>query len=198
MRKKLNHELLYNTAIPVFARYGYKRTRMEDIAAELNLATGSIYRYVVNKTDLYNRSLAFRLRNWQQSALDAIANISDPRQKIITFTQAGFNYLQHDSDLRQILIDNPTPLSQQDNPFTEINQDSIKHLKTILNEGINAEVFRPFNVEGIAEVLYALYMTFIIRTYIQPNDIAPDSLLQESFDLFMHGILNQATKATSA
>ena len=53
MRKKLDNELVYKTALGFFSRYGYKKTTLEDIADSLNMTGSSIYSYASSKQALY-------------------------------------------------------------------------------------------------------------------------------------------------
>ena len=57
MAKKLTLEEIYTAAINTFSIYGFKRTRVEDVAGELGVVTGTLYRYVKDKKDLYEKSV---------------------------------------------------------------------------------------------------------------------------------------------
>jgi AcrR family transcriptional regulator len=45
-------------AISLFARYGYKKTTIDDIAHELHIAKANIYRYFEGKEDLYHQAVS--------------------------------------------------------------------------------------------------------------------------------------------
>jgi AcrR family transcriptional regulator len=52
-------------AISLFARYGYKKTTIDDIAHELHIAKANIYRHFTNKEDLYHQAVSSVLDAWR-------------------------------------------------------------------------------------------------------------------------------------
>ena len=67
MRKKLDNELVYKTALGFFSRYGYKKTTLEDIADALNMTGSSIYSYASSKQALYYDCISYAIDKWQES-----------------------------------------------------------------------------------------------------------------------------------
>jgi len=55
--KQYNLEQIYETALTVFAKFGFKKTAMRDVARELGMTQGNIYLYVKNKRDLYEKAV---------------------------------------------------------------------------------------------------------------------------------------------
>ena len=56
MRPRLDDELIYKAALPFFAKYGYKKPTLEDIASALDMSNTNLYSYARSKRDLYQRS----------------------------------------------------------------------------------------------------------------------------------------------
>jgi AcrR family transcriptional regulator len=54
----LMKEQIMAAAISLFARYGYKKTTIDDIARELHIAKANIYRHFANKEDLYHQAVS--------------------------------------------------------------------------------------------------------------------------------------------
>jgi len=55
VRQKENIETIYAAALKTFAKYGFKKTTVEDIAVAMNMTKGNLYLYVKNKKDLFNQ-----------------------------------------------------------------------------------------------------------------------------------------------
>lgn len=53
MRDTEKHTLILNTAASLFARYGYKKTTVDEIVAEAGISKGLFYHYYQNKKQLY-------------------------------------------------------------------------------------------------------------------------------------------------
>jgi AcrR family transcriptional regulator len=57
-------ELLYAASLRLFARFGFARTRVEDVARELGMTKGNLYFYVRSKEELYFRTVDWALGAW--------------------------------------------------------------------------------------------------------------------------------------
>jgi TetR/AcrR family transcriptional regulator, fatty acid metabolism regulator protein len=96
--------LILDAAIRVFARRGFHRCRVSDVADEAGVAYGLVYHYFDSKEEILNT--LFRER-WQ-IMLDAIAEIDaerlPTREKL--YRVAGFiiDSYRHDPDLMKVII----------------------------------------------------------------------------------------------
>ncbi len=190
MAKKTTPEQIFTVSLKVFARYGLRRTRMEDIAQELDMATGTLYRYVKDKRDLYEKAVAFGIRRWQSRVFEAVSGVEDAAEQFTTMGRKGYGYLAEDEDLRQILINDPTifPLSPRKIRFPDIDTASIRLIRTILQKGIDTGVFRPVDVNLTADLCYSVYVMFIIKAYIQSEADATRKMFDQGLDLILQGL----------
>ena len=195
MRKRVEIDKIYHAAQKIFARYGFKRTRMEDVAQELGLATATLYNYVKDKNDLYERAVAAGIRRWQGLVFQAVAEESDIRAKFLAMCQKGYEYLRGDQDLRTIMIHDPTvfPLSPRKVRFPDIDRASIGMIKDVLQTGISQGVFRPVDVDSVAELLYSIYVMFIIKRYVVSEGQSTSKMYQDGLDLILEGLLARDT-----
>lgn len=194
MSKKTSREEIFEAALKVFARYGLRRTRMEDIAVELNMATATLYRYVRDKRDLYEQTVAHGIKRWQSRVFEAISGIDDVTEQFVTMCRRGYGYLAEDSDLRQIMVDDPAifPLSPRKERFPEIDSASIGLIKSILQKGIDRGVFRPVDVDHVAELFYSIYVMFIIKAYVKSEQHSTRKMFEEGVNVILKGLLVQA------
>lgn len=158
-------EQLFATALQLFARYGYKKTTVEDIAGELGLTKGALYLYVKNKQDLYEKTVAWALVEWQQHVRDAVMGETDVRERLRAVALTAFEYLLGNAEL-QALITADTDFHADllgKEPFAAIHRDSEMMMANILEEGIAAGAFRQVDVAATAGVLLTLYLGFIQR-----------------------------------
>ena len=190
-KKKEKQLQVYNAALQMFSKYGYRKTTLEDIGDVLGMTKGNLYLYAKNKRDLYESAIAFALKNWQQNALAAAAQEKTITGQIFTYCMQGYNYLQDNRDLHTLIINDPTifPLSPGEDRFYEINLESMTLLKEMLKAGIEKGEFRDVNVDDIAELLYSVYVMMIIRTYVKSENKFNDDALKRGYDLILHGLL---------
>ncbi len=191
MKKKLPPEVIYDAALKVFARYGFRRARMEDIAAELGLATGTLYNYAPHKKGLYEEAVAHGIRRWQRQVVQAVAKQENPADQFRVMCLKGYEYLAGDRDLRAIMIHDPSvfPLTPRRERFPEIDRASLGLIKDILARGVAQGVFAPLEVETTAEILYSIYVMFIIKRYVKSEKRSTGRMYRQGVELFLNGLL---------
>ncbi len=194
MRKKTTPEKIYETALKVFAKYGFQRTRVEDITGELDMATGTLYLYVKNKKDLYEKTVSHGIKKWQGKVFEAIVDIDDVREQFLAMCKRSYGYLAEDVNLRQVLINDPSifPLSPRKVRFPEIDIASINLIKEILQKGIDRQVFRNVDVDHVAELFYSIHVMFIIKTYVKSEGRSAEKMFDEGLDLMLNGLIKKA------
>lgn len=190
-RKEEKTIKIYEAALNVFARYGYKRTRVEDIADELGMTKGSLYLYVKSKKDLYHKTVSYGLRKWQAEVAGAIERVPDIEQKFRVLCETSYDYLAQDQALRRILIDDPGifTISSDEDRFRDINQASVSMLREVLANGIAQQRFREADVDHLAELLYSIYVMFIIKTYVKSDGKSTRIMFKQAVDIILNGIL---------
>lgn len=182
---------IYEAALAVFARYGYKRSRMEDVAQAIDMTKGNLYLYVTNKRDLYEKAVAYALLKWQRHAKHAADQVDDPVQQLAVYSTKGIEYLQDDAVLKAILIDNPSvfPITPSEDPFYEINRASMDMLKEILRKGIERKRFSDMDVDRVAELFYSIYTLFINKAYIKSEGETTLRMFEEGINIVLNGLL---------
>lgn len=191
MAGKTSPDRIFETALEIFARYGFRRTRVEDIAGELDMAVGTLYRYVKDKKDLYEKTVMFGIRRWQGKVFEAIDGIDDAVEQFTVMGKKGYGYLADDVHLRQILIDDPSffPLTPRKVRFPEIDTASVNLIKSILKKGIGQKVFRNIDIDMTAELFYSFYVMFIIKTYIKSDGHSTQEMFEYGLSLILNGLL---------
>ena len=61
MRKKIKNEVIYEAALKVFAKYGYRKTTLEDIAGEMDMTAANLYAYFQSKRELYEQTVSYAM-----------------------------------------------------------------------------------------------------------------------------------------
>ncbi len=184
---------IYEAALRVFARYGFRRTRVEDIADELGMTKGNLYLYVENKKDLYEKAVAHGLLRWQDMVGKSIEKIEDIEEQFLVMCRKSYTYLSRDVSLRTVLINDPSifPLSSKEDPFYEINHASMRMLRSVLEKGIAQGRFREVDVDHVTELLYSIYVMFIIKTYVKSEGKSTQKMFEQGIDIILQGLLNK-------
>jgi len=192
-KRQIKKEQIYKAALSVFGKYGYRKATLEDIASEFHMTQSGLYRYFQNKRDLYEKAVAYGLVQWQRKSASAIEDESDPLLQLQNYALTGAKYLGEDSDLRNVLINDPSifPLNTREDHFAPINSASMSILRDILKRGIKKKRFRSIDLDYATSFLYSVYVMFIIKSYVKPDIGSSDDMLSHSLDILLHGIVNK-------
>jgi AcrR family transcriptional regulator len=190
-KRELKYEAIYSAALKVFAEYGFKKTTIADIAAELDTAKSALYFYVKDKRELYDQAVAYGLRRWQNKVRDAVAAETDVVEQFTVMAHKAYEYLAQDRHLQRILMRDPAlfPLYPSQDPYSDINRDSIAMLKAIITRGIAAGRFRPVDIDGVAPLMFSFYVMLIQKTYMFPEGELSHIMFRDAIDLILKGLI---------
>ena len=190
-QSKLHH--IYDAALKTFARFGYKKATVEDIAAAAGMTKGNLYLYVKDKRDLYEKSVAHGLLKWQGRVREEVSREEDVEKQFLILGAKAYEYLAEDDSLRTILINDPSifPLSPSEDRFEHINNESISMLKSVLKKGIAEKRFAAIDVDYTAQFLFSIYVMFIIKTYVKSEGSSTGRMFQEGLQIILRGLLKR-------
>ena len=103
MKPRENIATIYEAALGVFADFGYKKATLDDIAAELGMTKGNLYRYAQNKKDLYRNTVRHAMLRWQGRVREAIEREPDAEGQFQVMCRKAVAYLSEDDALRRLL-----------------------------------------------------------------------------------------------
>ena len=192
MGREEKRQRIYEAALRLFSRKGYKETTVEAIASELGMTKGNLYLYAKNKRDLYNCAVAWALTRWQQKAKREADKEESAAARLYAYFNAGYHYLESDTVLRQLMVSDPSifPLTEKYDTFHRINENSKRILLGYLDEGIGRGEFRAFDAQGVVELLYPYYVMLVVKRYITMDKAPSQKVLDSAFEMILYGILN--------
>lgn len=190
MKPREDTTRIYEAALGVFAEYGFKKATLDDIAAELGMTKGNLYRYAKNKKDLYRNTVRHALLRWQGLVREAIDRESDVVRQFHVMCRKAVTCLADDDALRRLLVRDPDifPMFPVDDPYADINADSVAMIRSILERGAAEKRFRCVDLATVAEIVFSVYKMFIIRMYIKSGDRASERMFTQTVDLITQGL----------
>ncbi len=195
MKKEAKQEEIYRSSLKVFAEYGYKKTTIEDIAASMDIAVGTIYLYAKNKRDLYLNSVAWGMNLWQNRVKEAVAAVAGqgPLAELEALSSTAFHYLAEDLTLRRILERDPDllPLFESKDPYLDINRESVSMLKNILEDGTRTGLFEIQDIDEAAKCLFFIYIMFVQKAYIASEGEQVKGMFDTIISLMIKGLLKK-------
>jgi len=182
---------ILEAALRTFARYGFKKTTLEDIAGELGMTKGNLYLYAKDKRDLYEKSVAHAFREWQERVAEDMESKKDVVVRFRVMCVKAYQYLSLNEDLQSIVLRDPTifTLSPKEEQFYSVNMAAVEMIKRVLEQGLREKRFRKMDVEPMAEFLFSICIMFIIRTYVKSQGRPVEAIFEAAVDLMINGLL---------
>ncbi len=183
-------EQIMAAAISLFARYGYKKTTIDDIARELHIAKANIYRHFANKEDLYHQAVSSVLDAWRAYVQEKISAVSDSAERFRHMSEIAIRYPKSNPDFCNILLNDPDifSLSTRRDNYRSINKSAQDLLRGVLEEGVSKGVFRDVNIEYTTELLFSIYMMHLIKIYGHGEGDAGIEMYLYCTDLILRGL----------
>jgi AcrR family transcriptional regulator len=190
MDKELKQKEIFQAALKLFARFGYQKTTMEDVAAELGMSKGNMYFYISGKRDLYEKTVSSALHQWRETVAAAVAQVDDVVEKFSIMARLSFEYLVDHENLRAILIQDPSifTLTPREDRFYEINLGAMQLIKNILEQGIAEGRFLPVDVNHTSELFFSIYIMFLIKRYVKSEGVSSARMYDEATKIVLRGL----------
>lgn len=190
MDKDQKQNEIFHASLKLFARFGYQKTTMDDVAAEVGMTKGNVYFYVSGKRDLYEKAVSLALQEWREKVADAVAGVDDVVEKFAVMAKLSFEYLVDNEDLRAILVKDPSifTLTPREDRFYEINLGAIQLIKDIITQGIAEDRFLPVDVDHTSELFFSIYIMFLIKRYVKSEGISAARMYEEGMKIVLRGI----------
>ncbi len=184
-------EQLIQAARQVFARYGYKKTALDDIAREARRGKSTIYYYYKSKDDIFKAVIDAEAEIRAKSIEEQISKIKDPQQKLRTYIYARMQTIKtvvnYYEAIKNDLLDQ---LYFIDGLRTEHLQAEISQIKKMFLEGIEQGVFNLQNPELTAKTIVSALHGFEVPLIL--NNLTDEEIqkaVDEMLNILFFGIV---------
>lgn len=173
-------EQVVQSARQVFARYGYKKTALDDIAREARKGKSTIYYYFKSKDEIFKAVIDAEAEIRKQAIEKEIRQITDPRLKLKTYIYVRMLTLKmvvnYYEAIKNDLLDNLYFVnSLRDDHFEE----EILQVKMMLLDGVEIGDFTIENPDLTAKTIVTLLHGFEVPLIVKNLS---DEELQKSVD----------------
>jgi AcrR family transcriptional regulator len=165
-------EIIINVARNIFAKFGFRKTTMEEIAQAARKGKSSIYHYFNSKEEIFNAVVEKETSTLHIALSEAINTSFTPEEKLKAYIQTRMDTISKLANLYSALKDEYLDhFSFIEKIRSHFDQEEIKMIKEILVEGINKGDFVIEDLEitafGIITALKGLeYPIFVKKEYV--------------------------------
>jgi len=147
---------MLEAAARCFAKDGFARTRIEDVAAEARVSRALVYHHFGSKEELARLVQEHMLEEWSAAVDQAIAGAPSAGDALAAWLRVNLADLRRRPLLQAILADAAILASFEDAARRSM-QEWREKLVTLLRDGVASGELRPdLDVESTAEVLRAM------------------------------------------
>lgn len=179
-------------ALPLFARRGFAGVSVREIAQEAGVTTPAVYYYFESKRGLYLRLLhnlmesrATAMRAALNTRGDAIVRLRRALEAYALINEHG----PFPADAHLLLQRESFGLGGDMFPemVNEHDASNRRVIRAILEDGIEAKLFRPVRVEHTAIAIIGVLVTFV-RRGTRTNKVRPEDGITQVLDVFLEGL----------
>jgi AcrR family transcriptional regulator len=184
-------EQVVQAARQVFARYGFKKTALDDIARESRKGKSTIYYYFKSKDEIFKAVIDAEAEIRDKAIEAQISQIEDPKLKLKTYIYVRMQTLKMVANyyeaIKNDLLDN---LYFVNSFRTEHFEEEIARVQNMLQEGIEKNIFTIQNplltARTIVTILHGFEVPLILKNL---SDEELQKSIDEMLNILFHGIV---------
>lgn len=189
--ERAKRECILVEAARAFARFGFRKASIDQIAKKAGVAKGTVYLAAESKEDLFYQVLHREVRAW----IAEVATVIDPRvpadQLLAKCSQLGLEYLEARPLVKELLFGQAhLLLPSWGDRLDELVNLGGENASAIIKLGMRQGIFREdLDVDLVSELLLDLQLAYFVLHDRGPNK---DERLARrkvaAFDLILNGI----------
>ena len=185
-------ESILNTARKMFARYGLRKTSIEEMARVARVAKATIYSQFGNKDQVYLEIL----RREKDEIVDKVSASVDqetfPVDKLIALVKAKFRYMRQATNILNLDregIENLLPSAESIR--NELFESEVDIIHSILKSGIEKGVFYLNYPLLTARAIGHALRGFELNWLVQESEERIDRYLDELMAILFYGVMSE-------
>ncbi len=183
---------ILSSASRLFAAHGYADTKVDSVAAELDISKATIYLYFSSKRELFFSTVDREFQRLKSSVPEGGGDPANPLDQIVTAISAYLGFFKENPHAVELFVQeraafpdrDPRISSEGKNPMMEKWRDLILGL-------MDAGYIRRMPLDGLMEFLFnVLYGIIMSDTLKQPN-LELEALSRGTLDIVIHGVATE-------
>ncbi len=186
--KEKRKEIIFKAAVYCFNKNGYTATTLDRIAEKAGMSKGGVYHYFKSKRELFLNLFDYRVNKYFDQIKLYLNKKDTPDERLKFFVKRAGQILKENEDFYRFCLEF-LAMGVRDpeirNVMTEFYKDSIETFRHLIQEGIEAGIFKKIDTEKAARTLYFLVMGAYF-TYFSTD---PDFDIMEQHSFHINNIL---------
>lgn len=156
MKNNVRKDLILKVAKERFARYGFKKTTMDEIAADLRMGKPTLYYYYQTKEQIYEAVLKFEIDEFNKSLKEILENKNlNLYEKFNHFFQARKKTFSDNYNLYYLQLEAVSLMHILDEKslYFELVKKEVEFFKSLLSEYYSKSKSKEAEINKISEYL---------------------------------------------
>ncbi len=185
-------ELIIDAGRDIFARYGYKKTTMDDIAKAARKGKSSLYHYFKSKEDVFGAVVEKEANELKAELLRAIKAEITPQEKLRAYVITRMEAFQRFANLYSAFRDEYPESDNFINGFREqYDQFESGLYKEILREGVSRDVFEIHDLDLTAYAMVIAAKGLEYHWAMEKNRQIIKRNIDSLLEIFFNGIMKR-------
>ena len=183
-------ESILDTAKKMFARYGLRKTSLDEVARMARVAKATIYNYFGSKDRVYLEVLRREMDEVVEKISSLVAQEALPGDKLIAFARAKFQYMRQAINILNLDREGIEKLlPSAEDIRSELFKREVDIIRSILNEGVEKRVFQTNNTLLTASAIAHGLRGFELNWLVQESEEKIDGYLDELMSILFYGLM---------
>ncbi|CQR75177.1 Fatty acid metabolism regulator protein [Sporomusa ovata DSM 2662] len=193
----MKRQQILEAAYTIFSRKGYHRATVDEIIALADTGKGTVYKYFVNKEQLFYTLIKERSANFE-AELKEISVLTEPAlNKVKKAIRIFLEFYIANADLWRVLMHEMRGLGHEEpSNFTEAQREKYRErfvhtigiLQAILQEGIEQGTIRNCDIHKAAHGLFSVIVMMVFQGFVEDSRESIDTAANSIADIFLYGV----------
>jgi AcrR family transcriptional regulator len=180
--------VLLEAAAEVFARKGYHRTTVDEIARAIGVAKGTIYYHFENKEDLYLAIIREGVYLFKEQLGKAVATSVSTPDKISKLIDEQLLFYEQEKDLVFLFLKELCNTDLRREVLAEMLTDCLKIIRVVIEEGIRDGSLEAVDPEITTPVLFGMVSIAALHYLSYNREIPRKPVSKVIGQIFFKGI----------
>lgn len=183
-------EIILNSAKTIFARYGFKKTTMDEIAQAARKGKSSIYHYFKSKEDIFKAIVEKEANELSAAIAKAISTETTSEKKIRAYVLTRMKVINNLTNLYSALKDEYLEhYSFIENVRVKYDTEEVNTIKGILKTGVEEGDFKIEDINLTAFALVTALKGLEYPLFIKNNYAKTEKRFEGLLNVLFYGII---------
>jgi len=190
--KEQKLESILDTAKKMFARYGLRKTSLDEVARIARVAKATIYNYFGSKDRVYLEVLHREMDEIVEKISSSVDQEALPEDKLVAFVRTKFRYVRQAINILNLDREGIEKLlPSADGIRNELFEREVDIIHSILNEGVEKCIFHTNNTLLAARAIGHALRGFELNWLVQESEERIDHHLNELMNIIFYGLMSE-------